>query len=89
MEAQGAKNLGNNLGERKNSGANLQSALQRKTSFCSSQPRFQQYNKWANKTSVFLGPGVYDDNENFISYVKQPCSAVYVISPSFNILYRK
>ena len=51
---------------------------ERKASFFTSQARFPQYELWAKKTGMFLGPGVYDDNQNYKNLNKMPCFALYV-----------
>ncbi len=56
----------------------IQSDQERKAGFQTSQARFSQYDQWARKTSMFLGPGVYEDVEKFKSLTRQPCAALYV-----------
>ncbi|TNV80373.1 hypothetical protein FGO68_gene10274 [Halteria grandinella] len=55
----------------------IQTSQERKASFQTSQPRFPQYDQWAKKTSMFLGPGVYDDHEKYRRLTQAPCTAVY------------
>ena len=49
---------------------------QQRCSFASGGERFLLYRQLANKTSVFLGPGSYDDQQSFNHLTRVPCSAV-------------
>eukprot|EP00347_Sterkiella_histriomuscorum_P009778 403339930 len=46
-------------------------------SFNTKQKRFQQYEQWARNTSMFVGPGVYDDQKVFNHLVQRPCTVKY------------
>jgi hypothetical protein len=49
-----------------------------KSGFKTSEKRFSEFRELKQKTSVFLGPGRYDDNEKYHKLKNRPCSAVYV-----------
>ncbi|CDW83579.1 UNKNOWN [Stylonychia lemnae] len=42
-----------------------------------SQSRFPQYHVWEKVTGKFLGPGSYNDNDNFQVLKAIPCAAIY------------
>eukprot|EP00347_Sterkiella_histriomuscorum_P013170 403365740 len=56
---------------------NFIASSQNKKRTFTSQERFPQYQDWAKITGQFLGPGSYNQNENYQKLKAIPCSAIY------------